>query len=1112
MRDLTRWLSTLGLGEYVALFDEHKIDLDVLPELTESDLKELEIPLGHRKKLLKAIADLDSSGAPAASSTEGVSSTVSGGAVSEAERRQVTIMFCDLVGSTELSGRMDAEDLRALIADYQDTCREAISEYEGFVARYMGDGVLAYFGYPKSHEDDAERAVLAGLALLDSIRKSNEAAATQSKPALAVRIGIATGLVVVGDLIGEGASQESPVVGETPNIAARLQNLASPNTIVIAHSTRQLTGHAFEYRTLGPRRLKGVDNPITAWQVVRQSAVESRFAATRDIGLMPFVGREEETALLRNRWQRIEEGDGQVVVITGEAGIGKSRLTEEFRASIAAEPHVRVSYQCLPHYQNSAFYPVIAQLERAAGIGHRHNSAEKLDLLDSLLRRFAKPDDADFPLFADLLSIPSDGRYPETHFDPERRKQQCLSALIRQLEYLASDNFVLCIFEDVHWIDPSTLELLEQIVERASSLPVLVIVTCRADFTASWTGQPHSSLLTLSRMDRRQSREMVDQIADQSALPEPLLSEIVSKTDGIPLFIEELTRTLLESKASLAEVDSGDERKDPSRIGIPATLQDSLMARLDSLTVGKSVVQVAAALGREFSHELLTAVCGKQAQEMESALDEITGSGLVFRRGSGTQASYAFKHALVQDVAYQSLLRSARQALHARIASVLIGEFPESVQLQPELVARHFTEGGKTEEALTYWQQAGARAAARAAHAEAIAHYARGIELTLGIEDQEQRATAEISFNLGLAASMRVIDRWDDALKALDHAETAARNFDRAAELAEIHYLRGNLYFPLGRVEECLQEHERSRDVARRVGLLEKEARALGGMGDAYYQRGHMITAGEHFNGCIEICQEHGFEQIEVAYRSMRAITRLYELRFDEVLEDARSAAERAREIHNLRAEGIALQVVSYFLTDTDQFDQAGSVSHRAMKVCQQLGTGIFGASAQAHYGRCLAAMGRRQEGVLLLREAYTSVKGAGLIFVGPTILGYLALATDDPRERAEALLEGERLLDEKSVSHNYLRFYRFAMDTCLEQEDWDETERYATALEEYTRAEPLPWAAFMIERGRTLAAFGRGGRDSAVFAALSRLREQAQSIGFLAPVHALDAALSKRA
>lgn len=1112
MRDLSRWLSALGLGEYAALFDEHKIDRDVLPELSESDLKELDIPLGHRKKLLKAIADLDSFGAPPMGSNEDAPSAVKAGAVSEAERRQVTIMFCDLVGSTELSGRMDPEDLRALIADYQNTCREAISKYEGFVARYMGDGVLAYFGYPKSHEDDAERAVLAALALLDSIRESNEAETSDSKPELAVRIGIATGLVVVGDLIGEGASQESPVIGETPNIAARLQNLASPNTIVIAHSTHQLTGHAFEYRTLGSRKLKGVDNPITAWEVVRQSAVESRFAATRDIGLMPFVGREEETALLRSRWKRIAEGDGQVVVVTGEAGIGKSRLTEEFRASIAAEPHVRVGYQCLPHYQNSAFHPVIAQLERAAGIGYRHNAAEKLDLLESLLRRFAKPDDADFPLFADLLSIPSDGRYPETHLEPERRKQQCLSALIRQLEYVASDNLVLCIFEDVHWIDPSTLDFLEQIVERASSLPVLVVVTCRADFPASWTGQPHSSLLALSRMDRRQSREMVDQIADQSALPEPLLSEIVAKTDGIPLFIEELTRTLLESKAGVAEDDSGDEQRDPAPIGIPATLQDSLMARLDSLTVGKSVVQVAAALGREFSHELVAAVCEKQAHEMESALDEITASGLVLRRGSGVQASYVFKHALVQDVAYQSLLRSARQALHARIASVLIGEFPDTVQLQPEVVARHFTEGGKTEEALTYWEKAGARAAARAAHAEAIAHYARGIELTDDIEDQERRATAEISFNLGLAASMRVIDRWDDALQALDHAETAARNYDRPAELAEIHYLRGNLYFPLGRVEECLQEHERSRDVARRVGLLEKEARALGGMGDAYYQRGRMITAGKHFNGCIEICQEHGFEQIEVAYRSMRAITRLYELRFDEGLEDARSAAERAREIHHLRAEGIALQVVSYWLTDMDQFDEAGSVSHRAMKLCEQLGTGIFGASAQAHYGRCLAELGRRGEAVLLLREAYASVRGPGLILVGPTILGYLAYVTDNAKERAEALKEGERLLLEKSVSHNYLRFYRFAMDTSLQQSDWDETERYATALEEYTRAEPLPWATFMIERGRALAAFGRGRRNPVDFETLSRLREQAQSVGFLAPVRALDAALSKRA
>jgi predicted ATPase/class 3 adenylate cyclase len=1110
MGDVPRWLRELGLHEYATLFDEHKIDFEVLEELNESDLKDLDIPLGHRKKLLKAIASLGASdGAP--DLEDGVLAGAQAGVLSEAERRQVTIMFCDLVGSTELSGRLDPEDLRALMADYQNACRKAIARYEGFVARYMGDGVLAYFGYPKSHEDDAERAVLAGLALFDFILALNEAAGEDRHSKLAVRIGIATGLVVVGDLIGEGASQESPVIGETPNIAARLQNLAEPDTIVIAQSTHQLIGQSFEYRALGEKSLKGVGKPVHAWEVIGERSVESRFEAARNTGLTPLVGREEEIGLLVGRWKRAKEGDGQVVLVSGEAGIGKSRLTEEIRRSIAADPHIRVGYQCLAHYQNSAFHPVIAQLERAAGISHRHSAMEKLDLLESLLRRSEELDIGDVSLIADLLSVPSGDRYPDAPSEPEQRKAKTLSALIRQLELLTAGNPVLWVFEDVHWIDPSTLELLERLVERVNDLPVLIIATCRPDFGASWAGQPHTSLLALSRMDRRQSRAIVDQFVEPNELPESVLADIIAKTDGVPLFIEEFTRVLLESSNNISNDKSETGQQSYASVGVPATLQDSLMARLDRLAVGKPIAQVAAALGREFSHELIATVCEQESSEIEVALDELTDLGLVRRRGFGEQASYVFKHALVQDVAYQSLLRSARQTLHCRIACVLTDQFPDTARLQPEIVARHFSEGGQPNQAMTYWQQAGERAFTRAAHAEAIGHYSQALGLLDSIDEAEQRATAEIALNLGLAASMRVVDRLDEALQALGRAEAAAQAFDRPAELAEVHYLKGNIYFPLGQLEECLQSHELSRDFARRVGLLEKEARALGGMGDAYYQRGRLITAGEHYSSCIGLCQNHGFEQIEVAYLPMRGITRMYELRFREGIEDARSASAHAREIHNLRAEIISLQVISYLLSDMDEFDEAEKSSQRAIELCRRLGSGNLGASAQAHYGKLLGQLGRRQEATRILREAYASSKESGLNFLGPSILGYLAVTTDDPEERSQALREGERLLLEKSVSHNYLRFYRFAMDASLETGNWSETERYASAMETYAHAEPLPWADLLVERGRALAAYGRGDRSATTVETLTRVREHARSHNFTSAIHALDAALSEK-
>ncbi|NIP48170.1 MAG: AAA family ATPase [Gammaproteobacteria bacterium] len=1089
MRDVSQWLVGLGLDEYAALFDEHKIDFEALAELDGFDLKELGIPLGHRKKILKAIAGLDAPQAPAGVAASG-----------EAERRQVTIMFCDLVGSTELSAELDPEDLRALINEYQDACRAAVAEYDGFVARYMGDGVLAYFGYPKSHENDAERAVLAALSLLESLQALNQRSTRRADSALAARVGIATGLVVVGDLIGEGASRESPVVGETPNIAARLQSVAEPDTVVIAQSTYQLTGRTFECRALGTQALKGVAEPVQAWQVTGTRSVESRFEAARHVGLTPLVGREEELTLLLNRWKRARDGDGRVVLITGEAGIGKSRLTEELRRSVAAEPHVRIGYQCLAHYQNSAFHPVIAELERTAGIDHRHAPAEKLDLLETLLSRSADANDEDLALFADLLSIPNDRHFPDAHLEPAQRKEKTLSALVRRLESLAAATPVLFIFEDVHWIDPSTLELLERIVERAATLPLLVAVTSRPGFEAAWTGQPNTSLISLSRIDRRQSRALVDRIAEHTGLPESVLADIVAKADGIPLFIEELTRTLLESERDTTG----------SSLDVPATLQDSLMSRLDRLTVGKPVAQVASALGREFTHELLSAVCEEPPGKIELALDELDASGLVQRRGTGSQASCVFKHALIQDVAYQSLLRSARQALHRRIASVLCEEFTDTAELQPEVVARHFTEGGETEQAISYWQRAGDRAAARAAHAEAIGHYSRGLDLLGDMEDAERRATAEVDFNLGLAASMRVVERWDDALQALDRAESVARSHDRPAKLAEVHYLKGNLYFPLGRFEDCLHEHEQSRDIARRAGLLEKEARALGGLGDAYYQRGRMITAERHFDSCVKICQAHGFEQVEVAYLAMRGIARFYELRYEECIADAMSSAAHARRIHNLRAEAVATQVICYWGTDMDRFDEALEASLRSMELCRRLGSVNLGASAQAHHGKLLTEMGRREEGLLALREAYESARKSGLIFVGPTILGYLAASTDDPDERARALREGEQMLETNSLSHNYLRFYRFAIETSLESRDWDNAERYAAALEEFTREEPLPWADLIIERGRALAAHGRGDRSTATHGTLARLLEQARACRLVTIAHALDAALSE--
>jgi class 3 adenylate cyclase len=538
--DIAAWLHRLELQQYERTFRENEIDARVLPSLTAEDLKDLGVTLvGHRRRLLDAIAALRAEGAASADER----------GPAAAERRQLTVMFCDLLGSTELSSRLDPEDLREVIAAYHRTVTEIVAGFDGFVAKYMGDGVLVYFGYPRAHEDDAERAVRAGLGLIDAVGRLDVKSVE-----LQARVGIATGLVVVGDLIGEGSAQEQSVVGETPNLAARLQALAEPASVVIAAGTRRLVGDLFEYRDLGAVEVKGIAAPVPALQVLRPSAVASRFEALRGSALTPLVGREEEIDLLLRRWGRAKAGDGQVVLISGEAGLGKSRITAALEERFHAEPHIRLRYFCSPYYQDSALHPFIDQLGRASGLARDDPPASRLEKLEALLARAAPPDE-DVAFLADLLSLPASERHPLPNLSPQRKKERTLGALIRQLEGLARRQPVVMVFEDAHWIDPTSRELLDLAVERVRSLPVLLIVTFRPEFQPPWTGQPQVSMLALNRLDRRDRTALVEQIARGKALPDEVVDQIVNRTDGVPLFVEELTKSVLESGLLRAEAD-----------------------------------------------------------------------------------------------------------------------------------------------------------------------------------------------------------------------------------------------------------------------------------------------------------------------------------------------------------------------------------------------------------------------------------------------------------------------------------------------------------------------------------------------------------------------------
>ena len=693
------------------MFRANDIDGELLGRLTNDDLKDLGVTsFGHRKRLLEAIAALVA--VPEAATELKTQDT--------AERRQVTVMFSDFVGSTALSGRMDPEDLREIISAYQNSVAETVRCFGGFVAKYMGDGVLIYFGYPEAHEDDAERAVRAGLELITAVSDLKTQAVLQT------RVGIATGLVVVGDLIGSGASQEQAIVGETPNLAAHLQGAAVPNSVVIAESTRKLVGNLFELEDGGAQDLKGISGPIRAWSALRPSAVESRFEALHATGLTDLVGRDEELELLLRRWSKAKTGEGQVVLLSGEPGIGKSRLTAALMERLTTQPHTRLRYFCSPQHTDGALYPIISQMERAAKFTHDDTAQAKLDKLDALLAQSFTPRQ-NAGLLAEMLSLPNDGRYPTLELAPQQRRQKTLEALTAQLEALSRSNPVLMIFEDVHWVDPTSLETLGRTVDRITVVGVLMIITHRPEFEPPWLGRSYVSALTLNRLGQREIAAMIDRVAGNQALSARAREDIIERTDGIPLFAEEITKAVMEAdgrgpvERTLAEIPS------PS-VAVPPSLHASLMARLDRLGSAKEVAQIGAAIGREFSHALLAAVVRKPEAELASALDRLVTAGLLFRQGLPPYATYLFKHALVLDAAYGTLLREPRRALRARIADTLESQFPEIAENQPELLVRHYTEAGLIEKAAGFWGKAGQRSLERSALVEALGQFTRALE------------------------------------------------------------------------------------------------------------------------------------------------------------------------------------------------------------------------------------------------------------------------------------------------------------------------------------------------------------------------------------------------
>jgi class 3 adenylate cyclase/tetratricopeptide (TPR) repeat protein/ABC-type transport system involved in cytochrome c biogenesis ATPase subunit len=822
LHDIQSWLTSLGLEKYIPAFAEAEIDFATLPDLEEDDLKELGLPLGPRRKVWAAIKRLTaeptatpSPQSPQTSTSPNFTKPESKQAT-DAERRHLTVMFVDLVGSTEMATRMDAEDMRDVITGYQNMVAGVISRYEGFVAKFMGDGVLCYFGWPRANEDDAERAVRAGLSIIAGIAKIT---APDGRP-LATRVGIATGVVIVGDLIGSGATQEAAVVGETPNLAARLQGIAELNQLVIPKETQRLLGGVFLLKSVGLQKLKGIANDVEAFVVEGEAKQESRFAAHHKGELKPIVGREREINLMLERWALARSGQGQLVVVSGEAGIGKSRITQAVIDRIAENDHRRMTFQCSPYHTDSAFYPITQQMSFVAGFGPTDGPDTRLDKLESLLGA----DHNVLKLMAPLMGLDGTARYGALDLSPAQQRAQMMQALMQLFVRQAEDKPLLLVYEDLHWIDPTSLELLETVLDEITDRQIMILSTARPTIEHGFGGHPIVTRFALNRLGREQIEAIALKLTSGKSMPDEIMEIIAQRTDGVPLFVEELTKTILESGALKEDGDRLVLNGALSEIAIPTTLHDSLMARLDRLQPIKEVAQTAACIGRAFDHALLAQITYHSESELAAALEGLIEAELIYRRGLPPEATYLFKHALVRDAAYESLLKERRRPVHTRILNAL----ETDPNVSPEILAVHAEAAGLTDRAIDLWEAASKAAIARPAYDEAISHLGHAISLITPQLENSDGPLLERALSLRVSLAFSLLSRKgygaDETLAAFEKALALADRIGDTPLRYPIYYglwigmaIRGRLEDAWPRAKALIEQADKSSETAPRV-------------------------------------------------------------------------------------------------------------------------------------------------------------------------------------------------------------------------------------------------------------------------------------------------------
>ncbi|MCW5621953.1 MAG: AAA family ATPase [Burkholderiales bacterium] len=1094
MTDIERWLAQLDLEKYAPLFAQQEITLDLLPFLTEADIDALALPIGPRRRILNAVRELASSRTAASTPRRG---TQEGSLPLRAERRQLTVMFCDLVGSTQRAVALDPEVLRDLMQTYYTACNSAVAHYGGYVAQYLGDGVMIYFGWPGAHEDNALRGVLCGLAIVQNVKE------IAVDPPLAVRIGIATGSVIVGEASPEYDEIIKLAVGEPPHLAARLQAMAEPDQIIIAATTRRLVGAAFDLLDMGTHTLKGIPEPVRAWRVVAERKQEGRFEAVHGSeNLTPLVARREELIGLIDRWREASSSQGRAVLISGEPGIGKSRLVRVLRETLAQEDCSVMQFQCSEYHVSSPLHPITEQFAFAAGFAPGDTPEQKLDKLEAVLVGTPQQREEAAPLLASLLSLPT-SRYPDTSLSPARQREKTLDVLMQQFEALSRRKPALIVFEDIHWIDPSSEEVLDTLICGLQALPVLLVATYRPEYVARWGKQPHVLPLHLRRLAQQEVATLIENVA-RKRMPAEILTRIGEQTDGVPLFIEELTKSVLESGNLRDAGDHYDLRGHLLDLSIPTTLRDSLLARIDRLAPVKDVIQTGACIGREFSLDLISRISTLSVPRLEQALQQLTEAGLLYQRATPSDTQYTFKHALVQEAAYDSLLKSLRQHTHARIARVLKDRFADRVTHEPEVLAHHYTKAGLYADAIPCWCEAGKLAVRRVALQEAVNHFKSGLSLIEQLPASAERDELELSIREPLNAAWTGLRGW----AATEVSENARKILALAQGQGKAQSMRLGLWaiwvntVTQGRVQDSLEWSEQLLSEGARVKDLDLRIFGHGASMISNFCLGRLIEAREHGDRILELYDPAlALRWMQITAHDLRTLVGVWSCQWTWMLgypdQAMRLSHERdayARQLGNAFNLGFALSLGAYVfdyrcepdrllerVEEADRLEREHSVPFVNKVMVRQV------------EGLARLRRGELSDAIRLLQDALQYWNTLG----GRSRVPFLKAAL------AEALARSGRIEDALHL-----------IDECLEQIErpgWRERSHYAEVLrlkgwmliQEGRKAEAETFLHASIEWAREQQAKSWELRSATTLAELLRSRgDTAAARSMLAPVY----------